>query len=169
MKMMTQMMGQAGAGAGPGASPFPGFPAQPQPAVQSTYHTIWRLVHALIALTLGLYLTMFTTFSGTKIQREAAALAHVQHTAADDQNEQHKRMFFWIFATSEAVLLTTRVFLDRGRAPPPGMLWTVVGYVPEPIRGYLSVGLKYGQIFSTVRTDILTCMFVLGVCSWLRA
>jgi hypothetical protein len=175
MKMMSQMMGQAGAGAGaggPGSSPFPfpGMPGQPQaPAVASTYHTVWRLIHALIALSLGFYLTLFTTFSGTKLEREAAALAHVQHSAADDENERHKRIFFWIFATSEAVLLTTRVFLDKGRAPPPGMLWTIVGYIPEPIRGYLSVALKYGQIFTTVRTDILTCMFVLGVCSWLRA
>lgn len=175
MKMMTQMMGSAGAG-GPGSSPFPGMPpgmgmpGQPSPPpAQSAYHTIWRLIHALIALSLGLYLTLFTTFSGTKFERESAALAHVQHTPLDDENEYHKRMFFWIFATSEAVLLTTRVILDKGRAPPPGMLWTIVGFVPEPIRGYLGVVLKYGQIFTTVRTDILTCMFVLGVCSWLRA
>jgi hypothetical protein len=171
MKMMSQMMGQAGAGGagGPGSPPFPfpGIPGAPQPA-KSTYHTVWRLIHALVALSLGIYLTLFTTFSGTKVEREAAALAHVQHSPADDQNEHHKRMFFWIFATSEAVLLTTRVLLDKGRAPPPGILWTIVGYVPEPFKGYLGVGLKYGQIFTTVRTDILTCMFVLGVCSWLR-
>ncbi|OAA43801.1 GET complex, subunit GET2 [Metarhizium rileyi] len=169
MKMMTQMMGQAGAG----SPPFPGMPPMPgqaqQPAAPSAYHTTWRLIHALVALSLGLYLTLFTTFSGTKMEREAAALAHVQHTPADDDNERHKRIFFWIFATSEAVLLTTRVLLDKGRPPPPGILWTIVGFVPEPIRGYLSVGLKYSQIFTTVRTDILTCMFVLGACSWLRA
>ncbi|KID91512.1 GET complex, subunit GET2 [Metarhizium guizhouense ARSEF 977] len=172
MKMMTQMMSQAGASPFPGMPPMPGQQA-PQAAAAasapSAYHTTWRVIHALIALSLGLYLTLFTTFAGTKTERDAAALAHVQHTPADDDNEHHKRIFFWIFATSEAVLLTTRVFLDRGRAPPPGILWTIVGYLPEPIRGYVSVCLKYGQIFTTVRTDILTCMFVLGACSWLRA
>ena len=169
MKMMTQMMG--GAGAGAAGSPFPGMPgAAPTAAAQpSPYHAIWRLIHALVALSLGLYLSLFTSFSGTKAERQQAAVAHVQHLAADDENERHKRIFFWLFATSEAVLLTTRLFLDKGRAPPPGFLWTAVGFIPEPFKGYLTVGLKYGQIFTTVRTDILTCMFVLGACAWLRA
>ncbi|KAG5946233.1 hypothetical protein E4U53_006612 [Claviceps sorghi] len=172
MKMMAQMMSGAG---GPGSSPFPGMPPMTGPSGQQTppqvsaYHTMWRLLHAVVALGLGLYLALFTTFSGTRLERETAAIAHQQHLAADDDNERQKRMFFWIFATSEAVLLTTRIFLDKGRAPPPGFVWTVVGFVPEPFKGYLTVGLKYGQIFTTVRTDILTCMFVLGVCSWLRA
>ncbi|KAG5918974.1 hypothetical protein E4U42_006684 [Claviceps africana] len=172
MKMMAQMMSGAG---GPGSSPFPGMPPMPgasgqqTPPQTSAYHTMWRLVHALVALGLGLYLALFTTFSGTKLERETAAMAHQQHLAADDENERQKRVFFWIFATSEAVLLTTRIFLDKGRAPPPGFVWTAVGFVPEPFRGYLTVGLKYGQIFTTVRADILTCMFVLGICTWLRA
>ncbi|KAG5987787.1 hypothetical protein E4U43_004936 [Claviceps pusilla] len=172
MKMMAQMMGGA---AGPGASPFPGMPpmtgmpGQQPPPQTSSYHMMWRLIHALLALGLGLYVALFTTFSGTKLERETAAMAHQQNLAADDENERQKRLFFWIFATSEAVLLTTRIFLDRGRAPPPGFMWTVVGFIPEPFKGYLTVGLKYGQIFTTVRTDILTCMFVLGVCSWIRA
>lgn len=176
MKMMAQMMGAAGGA--PGSSPFPGMPpmmgmpGQQQPSTQtSSYHTIWRLIHALVALGLGFYLTLFTNFSGTKLERDTAALAIQQHgvVGPDDETERQKRLFFWMFATSEAVLLTTRFFLDKGRAPPPGFVWTVVGFVPEPFKGYLSVGLKYGQIFTTVRSDILTCMFVLGICSWLRA
>lgn len=175
MKMMAQMMGGAGA---PGSSPFPGMPpmtglpGQQSPPQPSPYHTIWRLIHALVALGLGFYLALFTTFSGTRAEREAAAAAHhQQHLAvsADDENERRRRIFFWTFATSEAVLLTTRLLLDKGRAPPPGLMWTIAGFIPEPFKGYLAVGLKYGQIFTTVRTDILTCMFVLGVCSWLRA
>ncbi|KAG6025250.1 hypothetical protein E4U40_002778 [Claviceps sp. LM458 group G5] len=176
MKMMAQMMGAAGGA--PGSSPFPGMPpmmgmpGQQEPSTQtSSYPTIWRLIHALVALGLGFYLTLFTNFSGTKLERDTAALAIQQHGVAgpDDETERQKRLFFWMFATSEAVLLTTRFFLDKGRAPPPGLVWTVVGFVPEPFKGYLSVGLKYGQIFTTVRSDILTCMFVLGICSWLRA
>lgn len=173
MKMMAQMMGGAG---GPGSSPFPGMPpmtglpGQQSPPQPSPYHTTWRLIHALVALGLGFYLALFTTFSGTSAEREAAAVTHhQQHLAADDENERRRRIFFWTFATSEAVLLTTRLLLDKGRAPPPGLMWTIVGFIPEPFKGYLAVGLKYGQIFTTVRTDILTCIFVLGVCSWLRA
>lgn len=180
MKMMSQMMGGAGAGGTgfpPGSSPFPGMPAmsgmpgQPQPVAQgpSSYHTFWRLIHTIVALGLGLYVAFLTPFTGTKIERESAAMAHAQHLAVDDENEHNKRMFFWLFATSEAVLLTTRFFFDKGRAPPPGIMWTIVGFVPEPFKGYLSVVLRYGQYFTTVRTDILTCMFVLGVCSWLRS
>ena len=166
MKMMSQMMGGGGGGSEAG-SPFQAM-QQPQPA-PSGYHTFWRVIHAILAIGLGLYVVFLTPFLGTKGERDAAAIAHTRHLAADDENEEHKRMFFWLFASSEAVLLTTRFFFDKGRDPPPGFVWTLVSYVPEPFKGYLSVVLRYGQIFTTVRTDILTCMFVLGVCSYLRS
>lgn len=177
MKMMTQMMGGGGgAGFPPGASPFPGMPgmpgmpAQQQPPVRPDgYTSFFRLLHALLALSLGLYVTLLTPFSGTKTEREHAALAHAQLSAEDDANERHKRIFFWIFATGEAVLLTSRFFLDKGRQRPPGMLWTVIGFIPEPFKGYVTVALRYGQIFTTVRADILACMFVLGICSWWKS
>ncbi|PNY28506.1 Uncharacterized protein TCAP_01560 [Tolypocladium capitatum] len=177
MKMMTQMMGGGGVGLPPGASPFPGMPNMPgmppqqqQPAARpDSYTSFFRLVHALFALSLGLYVTLLMPFSGTKLEREHAALAHAQLSAEDDANEHHKRIFFWIFATGEAVLLTSRFFLDKGRQPPTGMLWTIVGFIPEPLKGYVTVALRYGQIFTTVRADILACMFVLGVCSWCKS
>ncbi|POR34124.1 Uncharacterized protein TPAR_05662 [Tolypocladium paradoxum] len=174
MKMMTQMMGGGSAGFPPGASPFPGMPGmppqQPQPAARPDRYTpFFRLLHALLALGLGLYVTLLTPFSGTRMERERAALAHAQLSADDAANEHRKRVFFWIFATGEAVLLTTRFFLDKGRQPPPGILWTVVGFIPEPFKGYVTVALRYGQIFTTVRADILACMFVLGICSWWKS
>ncbi|UNI20070.1 hypothetical protein JDV02_006196 [Purpureocillium takamizusanense] len=202
MKMMTQMMGGAG---GAGSSPFAGMPGMPgaqqqqqQAARPDAYAAFFRILHALLALGLGLYVTLLTPFSGTRLERERASLAHdvaVAHAHGYDPasagaaagapspsfdydgqyaaNEQRKLMFFWIFATGEAVLLTTRFFLDKARGPqrgqPTGMLWTVAGFVPEPFRGYLLVALRYGQIFTTVRADILACMFVLGVCSWWKS
>ncbi|KAJ6441964.1 GET complex subunit GET2 [Purpureocillium lavendulum] len=188
MKMMSQMMGGAGGAGGfpPGASPFAGMPGMPgmpgaqqqQAARPDAYTTFFRILHALLALGLGLYVTLLTPFSGTKLERERAAVAHAAHLAhtddaaaasVDDANERHKLMFFWIFATGEAVLLTTRFFLDKGRSPPSGMIWSLAGFVPEPLRGYLLVALRYGQIFTTVRADILACMFVLGVCSWWKS
>lgn len=172
MKMMSQMMGGGGPGGGspfsgiPGMGGMPGMPGmmqQPQqPQRPDPYTSLWRLLHAIVALGLGLYIAILTPFSGTKIERERAAIS-------DEENEHRKELFFWVFATAEACLLTTRFFLDKGRAPPSGIVWTVTGFLPEPIKGYAQVVLRYGQIFSTVRSDILACMFVLGVCSWWRA
>lgn len=171
MKMMSQMMG--GGGGGPGGSPFSGMGGMPgmpgmQPLQQQTtqldpYTALWRLLHAIVALGLGLYIVLLTPFTGTKVERERAAISEIH------DNEERKRLFFWVFATAEACLLTTRFFLDKGRAPPTGIVWTVSGYLPEPLKGYVRAVMRYGQIFSTVRADILACMFVLGVCSWWKA
>ncbi|KFH48685.1 hypothetical protein ACRE_004530 [Hapsidospora chrysogenum ATCC 11550] len=166
MKMMSQMMGAGG----PGGSSFPGMGSMPgMPGMQQQqkpldpYTALWRLLHAIVALGLGLYIVVLTPFTGTKLERERAAVSEIE------DNEERKRLFFWVFATAEACLLTTRFFLDKGRAPPTGIVWTVTGYLPEPLKGYVQVVVRYGQIFSTVRADILGCMFVLGVCSWWRA
>ncbi|OAA70459.1 GET complex, subunit GET2 [Cordyceps fumosorosea ARSEF 2679] len=186
MKMMSQMMGGAG-GAGGG---FPGMPggadatspfasmmggAQQQPAAAAAtdvYGTVWRIVHALLALGLGLYVVLATPFDGTLSQRQLAFKLEQQPGGADDDVgassslDGARNNFFWAFATAEAVLLTTKFFLDKGRAPPPGFLWSVAGQLPAPWRGYVVNVMRYGQIFTTVRTDILLCAFVLGVCAW---
>ncbi|KAI9903307.1 hypothetical protein N3K66_002659 [Trichothecium roseum] len=177
MKMMSQMLsGAGGAGNGaPGTSPFPGFPNIPSiPSTQAAttaatgpdpYTSLWRLLHALVALGLGLYVAFLTPFTGTRAERERSALS----SADLAEFEREKDLFFWVFATAETALLTTRFFLDKGRAPAPGIVSTVVGLVPEPYGGYVRVIMRYGQILTTVRSDILACMFVLGACSWLRA
>ncbi|PHH93176.1 hypothetical protein CDD83_10725 [Cordyceps sp. RAO-2017] len=170
MKMMSQVMGGFAPGSSSSSSPFPGMPfpppAQPQQPYPDGYTVFFRLLHALLAFGLGLYVTFLTPFAGTRLEREDASLAHSQRSADDEAHEQRKQVFFWIFATGEALLLTSRFFLDKGRRPPPGFLWTAVGYLPESVRGYVTVGLKYGQIFTTVRADILACIFVMGVCAW---
>jgi hypothetical protein len=170
MKMMAQMMG--GAGGPGGAGGFPGMPGmggmgQQQAAVPDPYTSLWRLLHALVALGLGLYIIILTPFTGTKLSRERSVEAHL--AGADDEDMHRKNLFFWVFATAEAVLLTTRFFLDKTRAPPSGIVWTVIGFLPEPIKGYAMAIMRYGQIFGTVRSEILACMFVLGVCHWWRA
>ncbi|KAI6780404.1 uncharacterized protein J7T54_007253 [Emericellopsis cladophorae] len=146
MKMMSQMMGGAGGAGGP--NPFTGMPnlggfQQQASGTQpiDSYTALWRVLHAIVALGLGLYITILTPFTGTKIERETASL---------EENEHQKRMFFWVFATAEACLLTTRFFLDKGRAPPPGIAWTLTGYLPEPWKGYVQAVMRYGQIFTTI-------------------
>lgn len=167
MKMMSQMMGgQGGPGGIPGMGGMPdlsklGQASGPKPI--DRYTALWRLLHAIVAIGLGLYITILTPFTGTKLERDHASLAEIK------EHEHEKQMFFWVFATAEACLLTTRFFLDKGRASPGGIVWTVVGFLPEPFKGYAEIALRYGQIFTTVRSDILGCMFVLGACHWLRA
>lgn len=184
MKMLSQMMGGAGA-AGPGGAgannPFAQFAdmAQQQQQGQNpqvatkpdSFATIWRVLHFALAMGLGLYIAIFSNFVGTKVERERGAFAATTGAAEDDLVTMRK-YFFWTFGAAEAMLLTSRFFLeDRGRAAsPPGMLWTIMGFLPESKwKSYAVTGLRYSQIFSTIRSDILTCVFVLGVCSYLRS
>lgn len=192
MKMLQQMMGAGGAGGMP--NPFGGadgggqnnpFAAmmggggggqQQQQQAQQTdaYAAIWRLLHFVLALGLGLYIALLTSFSGTKIARERGAVASATgggSVVVEDDAADLRRYFFWTFATAETVLLTSRFFLDRNRASsPPGILWTVMGFLPDSQwKGYLAMVLRYSQIFSTVRSDMLVCIFVLGVCAWARS
>lgn len=202
MKMLQQMMGGAGGGmppfGGQGGSPFgdgaanpfaamgmgmPGMGQQqqqktPQQVASDAYAAVWRVLHFLVALGLGLYIALLTSFSGSKIARERDAVARgfggggkleADGGSVGDEADL-RRYFFWAFATAETVLLTSRFFLDRGRSAPQGMLGTIMGFLPDSAwKGYLSVALRYSQIFSTVRSDMLVCVFVLGVCAWLRS
>ncbi|KAK1772958.1 putative sad1 interacting factor 1 protein [Phialemonium atrogriseum] len=180
MKLLQQMMAGGPGGPGgfppPGASPFGGPQQQQQQAVvPDRYSALWRLLHTAVALGLGLYIALWTPFSGTKLERDhsglpAAASAGERKDGGGggswaDGGAPDPRFFFWAFATAETVLLTTRFFLDRSRAPPGGALWSLAGFLPVPLKGYLETGLRYGQMFSTVKSDILVCIFVLGVCA----
>ncbi|RYP19846.1 hypothetical protein DL765_003100 [Monosporascus sp. GIB2] len=182
MKMLSQMMsggGMPGGGPGAGANPFAGTgmeslfaggnpmqQAQQQGTSPNKTADLWRILHAIFALGLGLYVALSTTFTGTKTERDDSTIASSGETG---DIERTRASFFYIFTSVEAVLLTTRYFLDRNRSPPSGMLWSVSGFLPEPFGGYLKHALRYGQIFTTVRGDALVCVFVLGVCCWLRS
>ncbi|KAM7194080.1 hypothetical protein V8F33_007407 [Rhypophila sp. PSN 637] len=201
MLMQMMMQGFGGGAGGPGGggagnNPFanmmfsgmgqqpgmPGIPGATQEAVAvpDRYASLWRLLHTAVALGLGLYIALWTSFSGTKVDRDLSksrgaeavgspAGAEKVLLESDGINAEMARKFFWAFATAEAVLLTTRFFMDRGRAPPQGLLGTIVGFLPGKIGNYIKIGLQYSQIFSTVKADILVCVFVLGACSWLRS
>ncbi|KAI1800819.1 hypothetical protein F4811DRAFT_556417 [Daldinia bambusicola] len=192
-----------GAGAGAGANPFAGTPMegllgslggmnpngsgsagpnpmQQQQAQQATTAAdksanLWRILHAIFALGLGLYVALSTTFSGTLTEREHSAIASTAPTTEDaerDSVEGARAYFFVVFASVEALLLTTRYFLDKGKgqeSAAKGWMWTVSGFLPGRARTYTQHALRYGQMLGTVRGDALVCVFVLGVCSWLRS
>lgn len=185
MKMLSQMLGGAGGmppnmgqGGGPGSNPFgpggnpfagmqPQQQQQQQAAAFDPYSAFWRVVHFLLAAGLGLYIAMVAGFTGTKIERERGAFAASTGHSADDDGRKY---FFWTFATAETILLTSRLLLDQGRAPPPGILWTILGFIPDGrMKALVTTGLKYSRIFTTLRSDILVCVFVLGVTSWLKS
>ncbi|KAM0277916.1 hypothetical protein ACHAQH_005459 [Verticillium albo-atrum] len=188
MKMLSQMMaggGFPGADGSTGGSPFPpgfpgmpGMPGMPGQAAQSTASSsadyLWRVLHAIFALTLGLYIVATTHFSGSKAQRERTALALTYPTASDDavgevnRMEEGREVFFWMFATAEALLITTRMFLLKGRPAEAGIAWTVAAFLPGPWKGWVETALRYGSVFTSVRRDILVCVFVLGVVAWVR-
>ncbi|ROV89230.1 hypothetical protein VMCG_09883 [Cytospora schulzeri] len=179
MKMLTQMLGPGavppnfgganGAGAGNPFAAMGGMqPPQQQAAAPDTYAAMWRLLHFVLAAGLGLYIALLTSFGGSKIERERAAFAATG--GAQDDEDVMRRYFFWTFGTAETILLTTRFMLDGRRGAPPGILGTIMGFVPEgKMKSIVGTGLKYSRIFSTVRSDILVCVFVLGICSWLRS
>lgn len=167
MRMMSQMLG-AGAGGPGGASPFPfppGFPGQSATTMVPNKSTsIWRLLHTALALGLGLYIALWTTFRGTKGERTLGLVEEGEETA--------RKRFFYAFATAEAVLLTTRYFVEGtggGGAGGGGVLGMVVGFLPPgPAKEWVEMGMRYARVLGTVRGDVLVCVFVLGVCSWVR-
>ena len=168
MKMLQQMMGgMPGEGAG-GMPAFPGMPGQPLPtSAMDKYAYLWKVIHAVFALGLGLYIAFTTTFTGTRIERERSGLTM---TAEDNEALSPASVhFFWIFATAEVLLQTTRFVSEKGRTQPAGVMGMVMGFLPEPYKGYLAWFSRYSRIWTTVSGDAMVCIFVLGVCAWLRS
>jgi hypothetical protein len=186
MQMLQQMLGGGGGGAGGmpnlesmmangGSMPsFPGMPnLSPDPATADPYAYIWRIVHAVFAFGLGLYIAFTqTSFSGTKLARERSGIDAANIHNADDFSQgldlnDVKIQIFWIFATAEVLLQTTRFFLEKGKmAQQPGMLGMVMGFLPEPWKGYVGTALRYGRIWTTVSGDAMVIVFVLGAVAW---
>ena len=145
---LAAMLGGGGGGLG-GMGPAPARP-------DDTYASVWKIVHAVFALALGVYMTSATAFSGSRFSRTESV-----------QGEMGVR-FFWAFATAELVLQSTRFFLERGRISQGGLLGTVGGLLPEPYKGYVALVSRYSSIYTTVVEDAMVVVFVLGVVAWWR-
>lgn len=180
LKLFQQMMGGAGATHRPGAGgmsslprvpPPPGaLPGQAQgPAVINPYSYMWRIIHAVFALALGLYVAFTAEFTGTKLDRDLSAVRRsAVATEASRDWGQNSIRFFYIFATAETILQTSRFYLEREVVQTGGILGMIMQFLPQPWNGYLALILRYGRIWTTVSGDAMICVFVLGVCSWLR-
>jgi GET complex subunit GET2 len=128
-------------------------------ATGDSYAYLWRILHAVFALALALYLTLTTNFTGTRWERETSSL----------NTEDGITRFFYIFASVEVLLLTSRFFLEKGGVRQDGLQGLIMGFLPKPWSGYLALMVKYSKIWATVTEDAMVCVFVLGICSWLRA
>nr|OQO29049.1 hypothetical protein B0A51_03384 [Rachicladosporium sp. CCFEE 5018] len=135
-QMLSTIMG--GAGGGGGAN------AQLQPASRSTY--VWRLTHALFALALGVYITITSTFNGTQLSRSESAF-----TVPENRSPFGPRLF-WMFATAELMLQSTRYFMEGGQLRGGGWLATIAnsGFVPPPYAHYIRTIGSYIRIYTTI-------------------
>ena len=159
--------GGGGAGAGvPGQDPR----AAAAPTATSAY--VWRILHALSALLLGVYLTTHATFSSTSRLIDPRSTAPPPSSPALGNTElpdHAPQNMFWIFATTELILQGSRYFLEQGRSQEQaGWLGMLGGMLPEPWKGWLRLAMRYSGIWSTLVEDSMVIVFVLGVVGWWR-
>ncbi|KAF2766037.1 hypothetical protein EJ03DRAFT_330423 [Teratosphaeria nubilosa] len=123
----------------------------------------WRLVHAVFASSLAIYITLTSTFNGTKLGRTQSAYS-------SDGDHGFGQRLFVIFTSAELVLQSTRFFVEKGQLRGNGWLAMVAnsGFVPEPYAGWVRVVGRYATIAQTVFSDAMGVIFVFGVLVWWR-
>ena len=165
MAMLQQMMGgmpgRPGMGGGDGGLP-PGLAemlsgggaGQPmQPETNNGY--LWRIIHGIFSVSLGLYILNTYHFSGSRLSR-------VPYASSEDPQTG----IFWIFTTVQLVLQSTRFFLERDKVGPSGILGTVANFLPMPWKGYVSLVARYSGIYTTIVEDAMVVVFMMGCVAW---
>ncbi|KAK4540686.1 hypothetical protein LTR36_009017 [Oleoguttula mirabilis] len=149
--MLQAMMGMGGGAAAGGNN------AQKAPVTGSAY--LWRIVHALFAVSMALYITLTSTmaFTGSKLARSQA----IYSDAAGPR-------LFTIFTTAELLLQGTRFFLEKGQLQGGGMLAMVAnsGFVPEPYAQLIRTGGRWVGIGKSILSDAMVVVFVFGAVAW---
>lgn len=177
---MVQMMQQlAGLTGGPGNAP-PTDPNQPPgdlpPFLQALLNaeqtereaaktpptggaSVWRIVHAVFAGALAIYVALSSAFTGTE---------HARHTSVYAPAAGAGPRLFVLFASAELLLQSTRFFLERGQLSGSGTLATVAnsGLVPEPYAQYVRTLGRYAGIAQTILSDAMVIVFVCGAWAW---
>ncbi|KAI4738452.1 hypothetical protein E4T50_11076 [Aureobasidium sp. EXF-12298] len=128
---------------------------QASPPTGTTY--LWRIVHAVFALALAIYIAASGTFNGSKLSRSASL-----------QDSDFGPRLFYMFATAEVVLQSSRYFMEKGRLQGSGWLATIAnsGLVPQPYSNYISMLGRYAVIWQTVVADAMVIVFALGCLAW---
>ena len=170
MRMLQQMMGGIGGDPGQGGAPGegglppalaallggggPGGPAE-ETLPENAYGYVWKIIHAIFAFTLGIYILQTFHFDGSRISRAL-------NTSANDARTE----IFWIFTTVELLLQSSRFFLERGKAVQGGVLGTISNFLPPPWNGYIRLVARYSGIYTTIVEDAMVVVFVLGAVAW---
>lgn len=174
VRMLQQMMGgmpgmqegvpgglPPGLGAllGEGGPNLPDTPGQRKRGEEEdTYGYLWKIVHAIFALLLGIYMIVMTTFNGAEFSR-------AETLSGSAEGEVGKRLF-WIFATVELVLQGSRYMLEKGETSRPGWMGMLMQVLPEPWRTYAGLVARYSGIWTTIVEDAMVVVFVLGCVAW---
>ncbi|KAH7117044.1 hypothetical protein B0J11DRAFT_108087 [Dendryphion nanum] len=140
-----------------------GAPPEPSPSQSSAW--VWRLMHAVFSLALAVYIVFQTPFTGSKAARKSIPVAE-DDWAQDSTPAETFRHFFYLFSTLEVVLQSSRYFIEKGQLQGTGVLNTIGQILPEPYAGYVRVVGRYSVIYSTVVSDAMVVVFVLGATSW---
>ncbi|SZE99828.1 unnamed protein product [Blumeria hordei] len=166
MKILQQMMGGI-PGEGSGGMPsFQNTPSNTQATSTTSRSLFWRIVHALCALSLGLYVAITSQFTGSKIMRERSFLGY--NSADGELLFSDTINIFYLFATLETILFTTQYLLEKERVQLGGITGMAMELVPEPIKRYLQWGLRYFDIWMAISRDAMIFIFVLGAYAWLK-
>ena len=127
----------------------------PQPTSKPEY--LWRIVHAIFFFLLGIYVTSDVTFTGSEFSRKAPV-----------SNQLSSRLFL-MFSTAELVLQGARYIVDKGELPPSSTIGKFAGFLPPPYGNYARILSRYSIIYTTVVSDALVIVFVLGCTAWWRS
>lgn len=171
MRLLSQMMGgmpgaegqEGGSGLPPeiaamlGAGGLPGMGASAQQ--EDKYGFWWKIIHAIFALVLGVYVTATSSAFSGQITRGAGTANAV---------DRHGINLFWAFTTAELVLQSSRYFLEKGRIGSQIGGWMAIagGVLPEPWKGWIMLIARYSGIWSTIVEDAMVIVFVVGCVSW---
>ena len=188
MRLLQQMMG--GIGGGPGSEGDGGLPpglaailnggaggidgfGQQQGASSAAVNSssyIWRMLHALYAMILGIYLVSHSSFVASSARLTASQSTVSPPASAVSgvvEADQPAVNMFWIFATAELVLQGSRFYLDQGKdRVQGGWLQLVGGFLPEPWKGRARLVGQYSGIWNTLVEDGMVVVFMLGIMGW---
>lgn len=117
----------------------------------------WKVLHALLALALGIYITSVTTFSGARFLQGGPGAGGIDEVGVK---------FFWAFATAELILQSSRFFLERGQVSQEGFVGFLMRILPEPWKGWVALASRYSGIYTTIVQDAMVVVFVLGCVAW---
>jgi len=139
--------------------------SSPDPPPEQSSAWIWRLVHSLFSLSLAIYIVLRSPFTGSERLRHSA---HNDDWTVQPTPAQNAAHFFYLFATFEVVLQTSRYFVEKGQLQGSGILSTIAGILPPPYGGHVRTIGRYSVIWSTVVSDAMVVVFVLGAASWCK-